>query len=236
LALEEALIECNEFDELNPTVRLWINRPAVVLGRFQDVTLEVDLNLCTRNKIEIGRRFTGGGAIYQDDGTLNLTILTKETNMDIVELQRKNFSAIRRTLSELGVSSTVDRLNSMFVRNKKISGAAMAVRRDCILWHASILISSDLTIIHDVLAPSRKSALTRRVRSRWEPVTSLQTLLGSKIEMTDMKNRLLESIEYVFHVRVKNGTLTSKEENDLERLLASKYSRPEWNNLGVWKT
>jgi lipoate-protein ligase A len=51
--------------------------------------------------------------------------------------------------------------------------------------------------------------------------------------MTDMKNRILGAIEYLFHVRVKDGRLTSKEENVLERLFASKYSRPEWNNLGI---
>src|SRR3990172_9373973 len=105
LALEEALLECCELGNFTPTCRIWFNSPSVVMGRFQDVSLEVNTQLCSRKGVQIVRRFTGGGTVYHDEGNLNLTILSKRNHVDLEKIQLRNISVVRMTLSKLGVKS-----------------------------------------------------------------------------------------------------------------------------------
>ena len=44
--------------------------PSVLVGRHQVLSREVDLDYCRTHRIDVGRRVTGGGAIYLDAGQL----------------------------------------------------------------------------------------------------------------------------------------------------------------------
>jgi lipoate-protein ligase A len=72
LALDEALARAGE---PLPVLRIWQNAPSVVLGRFQDVSQAVDLTACARDGVRVVRRATGGGAVYTEAGTLNVTLV-----------------------------------------------------------------------------------------------------------------------------------------------------------------
>jgi len=72
LALDEALARGGE---PLPVLRIWQNAPSVVLGRFQDVSQAVDLTACARDGVRVVRRATGGGAVYTEAGTLNVTLV-----------------------------------------------------------------------------------------------------------------------------------------------------------------
>ena len=53
-----------------PTLLLWRTQPAVVIGRFQRADWEIDAGACARRGVRVWRRFTGGGAVMIDPGTL----------------------------------------------------------------------------------------------------------------------------------------------------------------------
>ncbi|MGA2784875.1 MAG: lipoate--protein ligase family protein, partial [Candidatus Bathyarchaeia archaeon] len=197
LALEEALLECCELDKFAPTCRIWFNSPSVVMGRFQDISLEVNTQLCSKKRVQIARRFTGGGTVYHDEGNLNLTILRKRDHADLETVQIQNISVVKRTLSKLGIDSVVDPPNSLLADGKKISGSASALNRKFILWHASLLVSTDLDTLHQVLSPSQDYIRTIHVRSRWRPTTSVQQLLGKVIQISEVRRKFVESIHDV---------------------------------------
>ena len=70
LALEEVLL--NEISAERPDLAvLWQNRPAVVVGRFQNTYGEINALSAERHGVDVVRRMTGGGAVYHDAGTLN---------------------------------------------------------------------------------------------------------------------------------------------------------------------
>ena len=75
LAVDEALAKTYMYSEntLN-TLRFWESDKAVVIGRFQCVHKEVNLNYCKENEIAIARRFTGGGAVFHGPGNLNYSM------------------------------------------------------------------------------------------------------------------------------------------------------------------
>ncbi len=57
-------------------MRLYTYRPHVALvGRFQNIEAELNLDECDRFGAEINRRPTGGGAIVMGDGQLGLALV-----------------------------------------------------------------------------------------------------------------------------------------------------------------
>ena len=75
LAIEEAIAR-GSAAKTNGKIntRFWRSSSAVVIGRFQCVHKEVNLAYCKENDVTIARRFTGGGAVYHDEGNLNFSI------------------------------------------------------------------------------------------------------------------------------------------------------------------
>ena len=229
LALEEALLECCELDKFTPTCRIWFNSPSVVMGRFQDVSLEVNTQWCLKRRVPILRRFTGGGTVYHDEGNLNLTILRKRDHADLETVQIQNISVVRRALSKLGIESVVDPPHSLLADGKKISGSASALNRKFILWHASLLVSTDLDTLQQVLSPSQDCIRTIHVRSKWRPTTSVKQLLGRLVQISQVRRIFVESIRDVFDAEPTIASLSTREETVGQMLHACKYSKNSWN-------
>jgi lipoate-protein ligase A len=235
LALEEALVRGDLATEFNPTVRFWVNPAAVVIGRFQDVRSEVDAEFCERNGIQVVRRFTGGGAVYHDEGNLNFTIvMPKPENMGLLEFHRINASIVQDCVNRFGLESEFVPPNSVEVSGKKISGAAACFNRRLVLWHSSILVSTNIAIPTIALSPSRIESKKTWVRSRWKPMTTLEAALGKRVQLNHVKACLLQSFQKKSNSRLQYLPMSSGEERLTDMLFANKYSRYEWNYLGTW--
>ncbi len=217
-----------------PTIRTWTNTLAVVVGRFQEVSAEVDVDLCQYNSIEIGRRFTGGGTVFHDKGNLNLTIITpKREGMSPSRFNATNCNMILHLLEHLGVKSVIVSPNSIEISGRKISGAAAAFGNNFAFWHASILVSTDTDLLYQVLLPGKVSKQTKFTPSKWRPVVSLEKALGKRVKLEDVKCQLLRSCARFYGVEVEGGKLSMDEERLMESLHARKYRTNKWNLHGV---
>lgn len=236
LAMEEALARNTTSAAFRPTVRFWVNPPAVVLGRFQEASAEVDTMLCEQNRIQIARRFTGGGAVFHDEGNLNFTIVTRlAENVAPADLHETESSIILAALSGLGLEATFLPPNSVLIGQKKVAGAAAALGNGFALWHSSILVSTNVNTLELVLAPSKKSNMNRYVHSRWHPVTTLQTALGHSISIDEVKSQLVVSTEETLGAELEAGRLHAEEERFFTNLYNQKYSSTDWNRYGNLK-
>jgi lipoate-protein ligase A len=232
LALEETLARKAGSESFLPTVRFWTNAPAVVLGRFQEASSEVDLDLCELRKVQVARRFTGGGAVFQDKGTLNFTIVTEPClRLSVGKLHETYSRLIISSLKGLGLNCSFSPPNSILVDGRKLCGAAAAFGNHFALWHGSILVSTDTELLEEVLAPSRRIASTRFVRSHWKAVTTIEAELGAKIGLREVRSQLLRSFASGFDAELGEEGLTPDEE-DYWRILSRKYSSVEWNLHG----
>jgi lipoate-protein ligase A len=236
LALEEALARSASSTSFTPTLRTWKNPPTVIVGRFQNVNSEVDTDLCIRKKVSIARRFTGGGTVFHDEGTLNLTIVTRRPQrIEVTELQRNGSSIILKLLDSLGLRGTLVPPNSIHVGGKKIAGAAAALGRDFALWHASVLISTNTDLLNELLAPSRRSEESRFIHSRWHPVTTLVAALGKPVTTEEVKHQLMVTAESSFGARLSTGGLQDDEKEQTTLLHEHKYSTEQWNVKGIYR-
>lgn len=236
LALEEALAYGTSSCIFRPTIRLWIDPPAVVVGRFQNVKTEVDTELCQENDVDIARRFTGGGAVFHDKGNLNFTVVMRRLEgIPLSKFHEINAAVILDSLHHLGLESTLVPPNSVVISGKKVSGAAAALSRDFALWHASILISTDTILLNRILSPSRHENATTHVRSRWQSVTTLQAALGRSVDIDEVKLQLLRSAQRLLGVSFEADGLRNDEELSMKSLYARKYLSNEWNFYGTRK-
>lgn len=126
---------------------VWQNRPTVVIGKHQDTEREVNRPFAEANHIQVARRFSGGGAVYHDLGNLNLSFIGR-LGADSPESVTRWLAGFLRGL---GVPVVADARLALFVQGLKISGSAQYIRRERFLHHATLLFSTDLDRLRQVL-------------------------------------------------------------------------------------
>jgi|GEM_PF-1648321 len=180
LHIDEALVFLRD-DTL--AVRAWRNGPAMVLGRFQDVLLEVDAAAHRLDPVPIVRRFSGGGAVYHDEGVLNLTLSVPTPLLLQIDATMTSLSSrigfLSRTLASalpgIGPRVEVDDHGSAFIDQKKLLGCAAYLKPGRLLYHASILIDANLDRLHRLTRWTEADVPATAVASRRRPVVNLST-------------------------------------------------------------
>ena len=136
-------------------LRFWVNSPSVFIGKFQKEEYEVDLALSERLQVPVLRRFSGGGAVYHDEGVLNVTIV-KEKKLRlysnyIIDEAKYLTKLIGESITDLiGINVSINERNGIFVCDKKIAGSSVAVSRN-FLYHISILVDANLELLEKIL-------------------------------------------------------------------------------------
>lgn len=228
MAIEEAILVSVNEGEAPSTLRFWRNSRSVVLGRSQNVSDEVNIKECKRYGVKIIRRFTGGGAVYQDLGNLNWTfIISRESEFcpnTLSELYEFACNIVIEGLKDLGVDARFIRPNSIFVRNRKVSGLAAYIKRNAVLCHGTLLIHSNLKILSKVLS-----------RPRYE-VTNIADEIkdGSLVTIRVIRDAILHSFKRQCRVRVKPGDLNLYEVLLSKSLCEGRYQRDSWNFWGKY--
>jgi lipoate-protein ligase A len=235
LALEEALARtnCVADSQYSSTVRFWGNPNSVIIGRFQEPAAEVDLAECNLSQVQVARRFTGGGTVFHDEGTLNFTVITKPTEgLSVLKFQERNMLVALKALSNLGLDCSLSTTNSILTGGRKLCGAAAALGRNFAFWHCSIMVTTNTRLLERVLSPSKARTLTRFVHSKWSPVTTVTNALSKPISVDEVTRTLIAVIQNQFGVELELGSLSIEEEDCSKALLARKYSSTDWNLYG----
>ena len=235
LALEEALARRKPSDDSQflSTVRFWRNPNSVVLGRFQEATEEVDLAECSLGQVQVARRFTGGGTVFHDEGTLNFTLVTKPPDSSsVLKFEERNMRLVLEALGNLGLDCSISGTNSILAEGRKLCGAAAALGKTFAFWHCSIMVTTDTRLLERVLSPSKARTATRFVHSKWNSVTTVANALSKPISIEDAKRALIDAVQNQFGVGLESAPLSAEEEECSHALLARKYSSNEWNLYG----
>jgi len=233
LAVEEAIPRKVGEGKVPNTVRFWRNLNAVVIGYFQSAKLEVNLEACKSLGTTISRRFTGGGAVYQDRGNLNYAISIRKGHHLIPEDLLETFKILSSGAVEgirmLGLNAGFKPLSDIQVNGRKVSGAAGSMRWGTVFHHGSILISSDLSILSKVLSAPDRRLKDKHIRSVRKAVTTIRGELGRDISVDEVKEKLRMGIEKAFKIKLVDGTITREEKLLAEELFQSIYSTEIWN-------
>lgn len=227
LAWDEALVRAPVGA---PTLLVWRSRPAVVIGRFQRADWEVDAAACARHRVRVWRRFTGGGAVYLDPGTVCAAIALPSSHpaasAPIPQLYAPLLDGIVRACRALGVDAARDD-RTVRIGDRKVSGIAAHRGRDVTVVHGTLLVSADLDALRACLAGPRGGDLQGRPRpaaSRPDHVT----LVGG-----DVDSATQAVVSALAAPGARAGDLSADERESAAELLRARYLDPAWHG-GPW--
>lgn len=154
LALEEALLDSVARGWRPRVFRIWINARSIIIGRGLHPCEEVYCSKAQRLGIPIIRRSSGGGAVYHDEGNLNITLIERTNGrIPVDEAYRRGTSIITRALARLGIESWVENTSDTVVAGWKVSGSAAHIKHHAYLYHATLLVEADTETLHRVIKP-----------------------------------------------------------------------------------
>ena len=221
LAKEEALLRSRQQNECSDTLRLWVNEKSVILGCFGSAKKEVSLELCERNGVDLVRRISGGGAVYQDLGNLNFSVIAKSSLIklpdDVLEVYKFVSNPLTNALMNLGIEAEFHPPNSVFSNGRKVSGLALHRFYDTWLIHGTLMVDVDLCTLYRVLLRPKA------------PVVNISDLAAQELTVDDVRLALVDSFREFFSTEFIESELCEKELAEAENLLQLKYSRRDWN-------
>jgi len=194
---------------------LWQNRPAVILGRNQNVFAECDMAFLKTNKIFPVRRLSGGGAVFHDLGNVNFTFLAREENADIA----RYLKVIRDAVQSLGVECAFSGRNDLLACGKKFSGHAYYADDGHFFYHGTLMISVDMGMLAGALKPSFLKLNSKGIDSVISRVINLSDICGS-ITPQSMKDALIQAFmaEYAAEAPVRQIGSHNMTPSILERI------------------
>lgn len=245
LAISEALAKvASESQKKVSTLRFWHCDPAVVMGRFQCLHNEVNTDYCSVRGIQVARRFTGGGTVYLDRGTLNFDLCLDQNEPSVCRTLRElywNFIGnISVSLREAGIDTQFDSERSCVrINGRKVTGTAGWIKRGVSFIHGTIMVSTSLPDLEEAIRPRpgqtkyfREPAGMRCMDSKRDIVTSIREQYPQGPSEKDIRKCVIGGLERFTERRMSKGGLTREELAAAESLYRDQYSRPEWN-LGV---
>lgn len=209
---------------------MWQSEPSIVIGKNQSIQVEVDEEYRIEKGICLARRFSGGGAVYHDRGNINLTFIETTTRPAFEEYLQRTVEF----LESIGIAAYTDERLGIYLDGKKISGSAQCIHKDRVMYHCTLLFSTDLMALDNVLNGKSSEmefipglGKVRAVPSVHSEVTNICRFLDSSINIKRFMHLL-------FH-----HFLTEDEENNIyhfsprdiaaiELLKTEKYADEEW--------
>lgn len=223
LALEEFALK--NLDPEESYIILWQNAPSVIIGRFQNTIEEINPDFIERNRINVVRRMTGGGAVYHDLGNLNFSMIERASGREIDF--RKFTEPVVKALAKMGIEAEHTGRNDITIDNKKFSGNAQYHYKGKVLHHGTILFNSKLEDVQAALNVKKEKIESKGVKSVRSRVTNIDEYLEKKIPLEKFKELLLH---YLFNEKeIKEYKLTNEEQEKIKKLMEEKYLTWEWN-------
>ncbi|HET6849193.1 MAG TPA: lipoate--protein ligase family protein [Gaiellales bacterium] len=209
-----------------PTLLLWrAARPAVVIGRFQRADWEVDPAACAERGVGVWRRFTGGGAVYLDQGTLCVGLAAPSghpwAQLGVPEMYAPLLDGIVRACRLRGVEAERDE-RTVRVGGRKVTGIAAHRGRGGMLVHGTLLVRADLDALRACLAGPRAGDLGGAPRPAPSRPDHVANTAGDGWEAA-----MTEAFD------AEPGSLRAAEWEAAGRLAEQKYHDPAWH-AGPW--
>ncbi len=225
IAAEEYLLK-NYNDDI---FMLWINDPAIILGKHQNAIAEINIPYVRTNKIPVIRRISGGGTVFHDHGNLNFTFIKNGEKGKLVDFESFT-KPIRRILNEMGVAARFEGKNDLRVHGKKISGNAEHVFKNRVLHHGTLLFDSQLAYLNEVIRVVPDMFQDRAVKSNRSIVTNIKDWLPesyNNMQIDDFRQHIVN--EWNKDTRYPIEQLSTNDISEINNLVENKYNTWKWN-------
>jgi len=229
-ALDQVLTEELAAGRRGPTLRFWEwVEPAVIIGSFQSLRNEVDLEAAERYGIQVVRRISGGGAMFMEAGNcITFSLVVPASLVDGMSFE-ESYGFLNQwvlgALADVGVQAFVSGLNDIASPAGKLAGSAQKrMVGGAVLHHVTMSYDIDAAKMLEVLRIGREKLSdkgTTSANKRVDPVRS-QTRLPREDVIAAFEAHFRRQYATV------DGELRPDELARAEELMRTKFSDPAW--------
>ena len=222
IAIDQALIEAHKDGQIADTIRFLRFRPSALIGRHQVLSSEVDCDFCARRGIEVGRRITGGGAIYLDQNQLGWELVLDRSALGIsslAALTREICEAAADGLGRLGIKAAFRPRNDIEVGGRKLGGTGGFFDGSTVFFQGTVLIDIDPNVMFSALKVPFVKHAKHGSTSPASRIVSLRELLGDATPALEaLKAALVEGFVARLGIEAGVGELTDDEVERAQRI------------------
>jgi len=230
MALDEVLATEVGEGRRQPTLRIWEwNEPAVVIGSFQSLKNEVDLETAAKYGFSVVRRISGGGAMFMEAGSVITYSIYAPTDL----VQGMSFADsyayldewVITALKSLGIDAYYQPLNDITSAQGKIGGAAQKrLGSGAVLHHVTMSYDMDGEKMSQVLRIGREKLSDKGITSAAKRVDPLRSQTG--LGRAEIIDRMKQTFTGLYGATT--GDITAEEYAKAAELVASKFSTDAW--------
>lgn len=206
---------------------LYINSPAVVIGKHQNALAEINHEFVQTNNVAVIRRLSGGGAVYHDLGNLNFSFHRRVNDPSKISFKLFN-EPIVQLLNEMGVAAEISKRNDIFVEGFKVSGHAEHVFRNRILSHGTLLFNSNRENLSKALKNQSGEFQGKAIQSVRSKVANITDFLPYKMSIDDFIVQIQELILKI-NDNSKTYSISDADNEAIIELIDKKYANWDWN-------
>jgi len=219
-AADDALLQTyNPTHPIN-TIHLYRrNTPTISMGRSRQVHQDINREIAQQYNVTIIRRTTGGGTIFTDPGCLIYSIIYQPKQGSSQTVFTHVCSCLITMFQQCGLSPEFKAPNDILIHGRKISGSAQRHHKNCVLIHGTILVSTNVQLMQQVLnLPHTKS------------VTTMEQELHNPPTIQEVKHELLKVFEQEFQETLTADTFSRKELEVINHLIKQRYKQEAWTH------
>ena len=230
MALDQVYAEALSQHRRGPTLRIWEwGAPAVVIGSYQSLSNEVDLEAAERHGITVVRRISGGGAMFVEPGnTITYSLVVPGSLVDGMSFEESyEFldSWVLTALGELGIKATYVPINDITSPAGKIAGAAQKRLTDgTVLHHVTMAYDIDADKMMEVLRIGREKMSDKGTTSANKRVDPLRS--QTHLPREEIVRAFVDS--FAHQHGLTRSRVSPEEEARAEELVRTKFATPEW--------
>lgn len=187
----------------------WYTTPTLVIGRFQNLYQEINVEYAREHNLNIARRMSGGGTMYMDEGGWQFAFITDRSN---IKISFAEFLApIVSALASLGISAEFSGRNDILIDGKKVSGNSQYKLGNVTVHHGTLLFDTDLEKIVKATTVSDYKIISKGIKSVRERVTNISDHMKIKCSHEEFKELMVRHI-------LKDGTRYTLSDSDKARI------------------
>jgi lipoate-protein ligase A len=233
LAVDEALMAgyARGAPPRPPTVRLYTYRThCALVGRYQNLEAELDLEVCRETGTEIGRRPTGGGAIVMGAGQLGVAVVTRAPAGERPkELLLRHAAGIVAGLADLGIGAAFGGKNDLVVAGRKIAGLGLYLDAEgALLFHASVLADLDVGFMLRVLRIPAAKLGDKGITAVEDRVTTVTRELGEPWTGARLRPVVARGFETALGVCLEEAVVEPGEARRARGIARDKHEDRSW--------
>jgi lipoate-protein ligase A len=220
MAFDRALIEARNAGRVPETIRFMRFRPCALVGLHQMLSHEVRLDYCRAQSIEVGRRITGGGALYLDAGQIGweLALERRALGADLGAIAARLCRAAAAGLQRLGAPAQFRPRNDIEVHGRKISGTGGLIDGATLFFQGTLLIDFDPARMIEVLKVPVDKLARRDLDDARRRVISLREVLDRVPPLAEIEQLLVDAFSDELQLEARWGEATEYEEALARRL------------------